>query len=248
MNASPPPALRRRTWQMRPPRADRGRAHAPLRGARQPRRAARRRAAPDGQGDRAPSHGPQHAAAPAMPEAVLDGASRATPGSRRESPRKLSHDFRRPRACLTELAGIADARRCEMRTPAALTPRRRGDGIRDVPGFDSFGDQIISDGHVDAGPVARCEQHGNSALMLGTEAVHERGDLTAVFESGFADMQLDVANLLDRSLLRAPCSPFEQLSDPFLEPLVLLKHRFDAAGKVLGLRLQQPRRGSKPVL
>ena len=135
-----------------------------------------------------------------------------------------------------------------MRAAAALTPGRRGDGIRDVPGFDAFGHQIISDGHVDASPVARCEQHGNSALMLGTEAVHKRGDLTTIIESGFADMQLDVADLLDGSVLLAPCSSFEQLRHALLEPLVLLEHRFDAAGKVLGLRLQQPRRGSQPVL
>src|SRR4029077_7417348 len=161
-----------------------------------------------------------------MPEAVLDGASRARPGSRRESSRKLAHDFRRPRACLTELAGIADARRCEMRAAAALPPGRCGDGIRDVPGFDALGDQIISDGHVDAGSVARCEQHGNSALMLGTEAVHKCGDLTAVIESGFADMQLDIANLLDFSRLLTPGSSFKQLLDPPLELPVLLEHRF----------------------
>src|SRR6266571_2324717 len=239
-----PPGPRRHRWRMRRPRGDRARVpgHLPVCSRRY--RAKHAPAPPDRwaarsweRGAGAPPHG--RAAAEGSP-AAPDGANAATPTPRHESSSKISNDLRSAGASLSQFRDVTDARRSKMRTPAAFPARGGRDGVGDLTRLDTLGDQIIRDGHVDHGSLAPREQDGNSALMLRAEAIHDRGDLAAVVELGLVDMELHIADAFHVSRFPLPASRFQQLLNLPFELPVLLQHRLDAAGQVLGLRFEQP--------
>src|SRR5262249_33131101 len=245
----PPPEPRRSRWRTRRRPADRVPARDRRRAAQSRDPATRCRGAPDAPPARRGRRAPRRAAPPAAPHAGRAVARRAR---RAPAPWSFAQNSSNNRGRLGTRRGeqrhVSHAGRREMWTPAALPAGCGRESIGDVARFYTLRDQIIGDSHVDAGPVARRKQHRNSALMLGTEAVHDRGNLPAILESGLADVQLHVSNLFDRALLPAPGALLEQLPDPLFELPILLEQRFDSAGEVLGLRLEQAGRLRQPLL
>src|SRR5437867_6380461 len=125
-----------------------------------------------------------------------------------------------------------------MRPPAALAARHRRDRPRDLPGLHALRHQVVGDGDMDPWPLAVREQHRDRALVAGAERVHHQPDLVAVVEIALVDVERDVADLLDRSLLPAPGSLLQQLLHPLLELPVFLDQLLDATHQVFRLRLE----------
>src|SRR6266576_6506243 len=200
MNRSSPlqPGPRRRRWRMRRPRGDRARAHGHLLVCSRRYRAKHPPAPPDRwaarRWEREAGARPRGRAGAAGSPAALDGENAATPTPRHESSRKISNDLRSAGASLSQFRDVTDPRRSKMRTPPAFPARRGRDSIGDLTRLDALGDQIVCDGHMNSGPLARREQEGNSALMLRADAIHDGRDLVAVVELGLVDMELHIAD------------------------------------------------------
>src|SRR5882762_2494455 len=236
------PGPRRRKWRMRRPPGDRALARGRLLVCSRRYRAKHAPPPPDrwaaGRWERGAGALPRGRAAAAGSPAALDGENAATRTPRHESSRKISNDLRSAGASLSQLRDVTDARRSKMRTPPAFPARCGRDGIGDLTRLDALGDQIVCDGHMNSGPLARREQDGNSALMLRAEAIHDGRDLVAVVDTRLGKVQLQIANALDVS--RFPCPGFQELRNALLQLLVLFQHGLDATRQVLGLRLEQP--------
>src|SRR3989449_11161143 len=246
------PGPRRRRSRMRRPPGDRAQVHGHRLVCSRRYRATHAPAPPDrwaaGSWERGAGAPPRGRAAAEGSPAARDGEHAATPTPRHESSSKISNDLRSAGASLSQFRDVTDARRSKMRTPPTFPARRGRDGIGDLTRLDALRDQIVCDGHMNSGPLARREQDGNSALMLRAEAIHDRGDLATVVELRLVDMELHVADAFHVSRFPFPASRFQELLNLPFELPVLLQHRLDAAGQVLRLRVAQDARlGHAPL-
>src|SRR2546427_163174 len=180
-----------------------------------------------------------------MPPAAPGVGCRATPAVRAASSRQHPlDDGGRPSPPLAELGGVAGPSGGEVRPPASLAPRYRGQGGGDLTGLDSPLHQIVGHRDVNAGALPVGEQHRDRALMTGPECIHERTDLVAIAQVALIDVQLDVAKPFHVARRRLPARA-KQFLDPPLELAILLQQGLDPLREVLRLRLERPGRSEE---
>src|SRR5919201_203245 len=130
-----------------------------------------------------------------------------------------------------------------MRAASSSSAGDARDGSGDIACLSPLRNEIVGDGYVNTSSLSArsaAEQHGNSALMLGAKAVHDRPDLVAIIDIGIPDVELDFSNSLQRALLPPPApGSLQQLADSALELLVLLEHCLDALREMFGGDLQE---------
>src|SRR5258705_13629705 len=82
--------------------------------------------------------------------------------------------------------------------------------------------------------------HRYATRVVSTKRVRHHGYLFLVVDGNSPNLEVDATNLDIHDLSAAPTA-FQEVLDALLELLVLLEHRLDAAGPVLGFGLWQSR-------